>query len=69
MENEQELIDSLWVRVEPGIKTLLPAGNHINLKYVESKIKRTMKYCVLKPSYSDLASKCVFRTKSAGLSE
>lgn len=60
-ENGDELIETLWLRIEPGIKKLMPKANQIDLFRTKVLVKRTLKHIVIKrDSYSlDMADKYV----------
>lgn len=60
-ENGNKLIETLWLRVKPGIKKLMPKANQIDLLRTEVLVKRTLKHVVIRrDTYSlDIADKYI----------
>lgn len=54
MENDEQLIESLWCRVEPGIKQLMPKMNQIDLLRMKALVKRVLKSALLRTDSSSL---------------
>jgi HEPN domain-containing protein len=54
-ENEDELIETLWLRVEPGIKKLMPKADQIDLLRTKVLVKRALKHIVIRRDSSSLA--------------
>ena len=42
-ESKDELIETLWLRVEPGIKKLMPKATQIDLFRTKVMVKRALK--------------------------
>lgn len=60
-ENEDELVETLWLRVEPGIKKLMPKADQIDLLGIKVLVKRVLKHVVIRRDSSslDMADKYV----------
>ena len=58
-ENEDKLIETLWRRVEPGIKKLMPGASYNDLLGIEVLIRRALKHVAIKrdPLSLDMADK------------
>jgi len=58
-ENGDQLVESLWNRIEPGIRKLMPKADQIDLFRTKALIKRTLKHIAIqRDSYSlDVADK------------
>ncbi len=53
-ESEDELIETLWLRVEPGIKKLMPKATQIDLFSTKVMVKRALKHVVVRRESSSL---------------
>jgi len=58
-ENGNQLVESLWNRIEPGIRKLMPKADQIDLLRTKALMKHTLKHIAIKrDSYSlDVADK------------
>lgn len=58
-ENEDELIETIWLRVEPGIKKLMPEADQIDWFKTKALVKRALKHVAIRrdPFSLDMADK------------
>jgi hypothetical protein len=47
-ENGDQLVESLWNRIEPGIRKLMPKADQIDLFRTKALMKRTLKHVAIK---------------------
>jgi len=58
-ENEDKLIETVWRRVEPGIKKLMPGASYNDLLEIKVLLKRALKHAAIRrdPLSLDMADK------------